>query len=440
MKARIFGVAAALALSGAATHVAGQYRFTDLGALVPGATDSYASGINAGGQVVGSFNLSNGGGGGFLYSNGTAQILTALGVGTGAAAGGPSAINDAGTIAGEVGISGVGCHACVYTNGTLTDLGTLGGAASWAASINDSGQAAGTSETTPGNDSPQDAFLYSNGAVTDLDPLLGGQHESGADAINDAGQVVGSEGANTFVYSNGAVTVIRPVIPSGAAVPGAINDGGQVVGGLSFSDGGHAFLWSAAAGVADLGTLPAPYNHTSTAFGINDSGQIVGNCFSSSSPTGAWTPPHAFLYSNGTMKDLNSLTSAPGFTLCNAGAINASGQIIGNAQVNGVSPPTDIAFLLTPLEPGDANGDGRVDVNNLTIVLTNFGQTGADLEPGRLQRQRHGQRQRPHDRAFQLRLRRERRHRPLLRPRAPFPRAPPRRRRPRPARLPPPPT
>ena len=28
------------------------------------------------------------------------------------------------------------------------------------------------------------------------------------------------------------------------------------------------------------------------------------------------------------------------------------------------------------LPPGDANGDGRVDVNDLTIVLTNFGMTG----------------------------------------------------------------
>ena len=26
--------------------------------------------------------------------------------------------------------------------------------------------------------------------------------------------------------------------------------------------------------------------------------------------------------------------------------------------------------------PGDANLDGRVDINDLTIVLTNFGQTG----------------------------------------------------------------
>ena len=29
-----------------------------------------------------------------------------------------------------------------------------------------------------------------------------------------------------------------------------------------------------------------------------------------------------------------------------------------------------------PQNPGDANGDGKVDINDLTIVLTNFGQAG----------------------------------------------------------------
>ena len=29
------------------------------------------------------------------------------------------------------------------------------------------------------------------------------------------------------------------------------------------------------------------------------------------------------------------------------------------------------------LLPGDANGDGKVDINDLTIVLANFGKTGA---------------------------------------------------------------
>ena len=34
------------------------------------------------------------------------------------------------------------------------------------------------------------------------------------------------------------------------------------------------------------------------------------------------------------------------------------------------------AVAATPILPGDANNDGRVDINDLTIVLTNFGRTG----------------------------------------------------------------
>ena len=33
-------------------------------------------------------------------------------------------------------------------------------------------------------------------------------------------------------------------------------------------------------------------------------------------------------------------------------------------------------FLLTPALPGDANLDGMVDINDLTIVLSHYGQTG----------------------------------------------------------------
>ena len=37
---------------------------------------------------------------------------------------------------------------------------------------------------------------------------------------------------------------------------------------------------------------------------------------------------------------------------------------------------SDLAVAPVAPEPGDANGDGRVDINDLTIVLTNFGKTG----------------------------------------------------------------
>ena len=70
----------------------------------------------------------------------------------------------------------------------MTDLGTLGGTNSYAIAINDRGQVVGYSGTDRGMTGH--AFLYSDGAMTDLG-TLGGAVGSWASAINDRGQVVG---------------------------------------------------------------------------------------------------------------------------------------------------------------------------------------------------------------------------------------------------------
>jgi hypothetical protein len=43
---------------------------------------------------------------------------------------------------------------------------------------------------------------------------------------------------------------------------------------------------------------------------------------------------------------------------------------------------SEYAIAGTPLMPGDANRDGRVDINDLTIVLSNFGKTGVTWSQG----------------------------------------------------------
>ena len=209
------------------------------------------------------------------------------------------AVNDSGEIAGDRNVSGGASHAFLYSNGAMQDLGTLGGASSGAYGINNSGQVVGVAGTAPGSNA-SDAFLYSNGTMTALD----NSGHSSATAINNEGQVVVNVGDSVFLYSNGTKTNITGTAAEGSG--NSINDAGQVVG-YTFGTL-RAFLWSSAAGMSDLGTLAAPYNSGSEALGINLSGQIVGT---------SWDYPlpgdfqyHAFLYSNGTMEDLNNLTSA----------------------------------------------------------------------------------------------------------------------------------
>ena len=68
----------------------------------------------------------------------------------------------------------------------------------------------------------------------------------------------------------------------------------------------------------------------------------------------------------------------------NATAIDDNGDIAGYGH--DASGNTVQAFLLQALLPGDANEDGRVDINDLTIVLANYGQSGRVWVAGRIHR------------------------------------------------------
>ena len=125
----------------------------------------------------------------------------------------------------------VGAQTVKYT---VTDLGTLpGGTQSDAVGLNDNEQVVGYAYTSGG---VQHAFLYSGGSMQDLGTLGGKQVY--ANAINDSGQVVGgitsSDGSrflDAFLYSNGAMQDLNTLLPSssGWTLESAqgINDSGQ---------------------------------------------------------------------------------------------------------------------------------------------------------------------------------------------------------------------
>ena len=91
--------------------------------------------------------------------------------------------------------------------------------------------------------------------------------------------------------------------------------------------------------MTDLGTLAAYYN--SDALGVNANGQAVGLAYNYADIFSS-----AFLYTNGTLTDLNTLIDpSSGWNLEAASAINDNGWIVGDG-VN-LSGQED-AFLLTP--------------------------------------------------------------------------------------------
>jgi probable HAF family extracellular repeat protein len=293
-----------------------KYAITDLGNLT-GNNESEATGINASGQVVG-YSILDGTQHAFLYSNGSMQDLGLWA---------PNGINNNGQIVGSCWSGSMGCdYACVYSNGSMHSVystfeGSYGPGPSYGLAINASGQIVGQARgLTTGNH----AFLYSNGVMQDLGTLgaiVGYGPGSCAYGVNNNGQVVGWGATNTgsddaFLYSNG-LTDLGPGTAYG------INNNGQVVG----NSNGNAFLYSNLI-LTDLGP--------GTAYGINNNGLIVGQN----------SIGDAFLYSNGSMQDLNSLIDPTlGWTLQVATGINDSGQIVGYGDNS--SGKLD-AFLLTP--------------------------------------------------------------------------------------------
>ena len=83
------------------------------------------------------------------------------------------------------------------------------------------------------------------------------------------------------------------------------------------------------------------------------------------------------------MVDLNStaeVVNLGGWTLTEATAISSNGRYVAGYGTSGDGQ--ERAFLLTAVLPGDANLDGTVDINDLTIVLSNYGQTGCSWTQG----------------------------------------------------------
>lgn len=260
-------------------------------------------------------------------------------------------------------VTGHTCRGFVWNDGRMRALPTLGGNNGFATGVNDRGQVVGWAETTvhdPTCKAPQvlqfRAVMWGarSGRARELAPLRG-DSTSAATAINARGQVVGISGAcdvavgefsaaHAVLWDHGRPMDIGNLGGIAWNTPMAINDAGDVAG---FSDlpgdaGGafnaHAFLWTRARGIRDLGTLPG--DQTSQAAGINAQRQVVGvSC--------GETACRAFLWENGVMYDLNTLVGA-GFpdALVSAQDINDDGTITG--RLLQASTGKGFAFVATP--------------------------------------------------------------------------------------------
>jgi probable HAF family extracellular repeat protein len=267
-----------------------------------------------------------------------------------------------------------GCTAFSWQNGVLSALPMLkdakgaAGHNAAAKAINILGQVAGLAENT----TPDSTCPTYNPSPTSLQfqtyqfkPVLWADSEiqplatSGVDAsgkpfndpdgavfsMNDRGQAVGATGTCTgytsfLTYLNSLHATLWEdgflidLGNLGGVVPGIgnfaydINRAGHVVGTSGTSDGSfHAFFWSPATRIQDLGTVAGDV--ASVGLAIDDAGDTGGVSF----PADPNASPRAFIRpEGGAMVDLNTLIPANSelylFSVC---SINSRGEIIGLA-------------------------------------------------------------------------------------------------------------
>jgi probable HAF family extracellular repeat protein len=278
---------------------ASAYTAVDLGTL-SGGTRTYATAINAAGQVVGGSTLPNGDTHAFLWRKG---IMTDLGTLGGHYSEG-FGINNAGQVVGASETADGKVHAFVWDNGIMTDLGTVGNRRSAALDINARSRIVGGADGT--------AILWKRSVIVPLLLPPGGTYCL-AVAINAAGRIVGQctvrNNSRAVLWERGRVSDLGTIGGNPTTATG-INASGAIIG----ISGGHPFLWKRGR-MTDLSTQGAPKGFIPN--GINARGQIAGHY-------GGGYQIHAALWQRGKIVDL-TVPGADSYV----SDINASGQVVG---------------------------------------------------------------------------------------------------------------
>jgi probable HAF family extracellular repeat protein len=202
-------------------------------------------------------------------------------------------------------------------------------------------------------------------------------------ALNNLGELIGNSTYGTcdgsmygFVWNGTAIVPFLPPPPPPGFIVGYdsgatdINDAGQVVGWTSLCCGPpngwtHPFLYSAATGLVDLGSLfgePCPFGggfcpDASRADFVTESGEVFGLSFVPA-PSPLFSRPQPFIYSHGVMRP-TSQTRSPTV------GVNKWGQQVSGSTItdpDGTSHAVP-GYLLT-----DINNRGQLAADDGTFA------------------------------------------------------------------------
>ncbi|GAB3810700.1 hypothetical protein GCM10028820_00690 [Tessaracoccus terricola] len=303
---------------------------------IGGQPNSYASGINGRGDVVGSSQPSgttiDGGGHATLWKSRSSH-------GTAVSSSFPNAqrldIAGNGTIVGNWAMGQPSAFWFAGGNGSNIEHD---GAYSRVGQISDTGTAVLTVQA----EASEVFTVTSPTAATALPTPAGATAPSGT-AISDNGRHVGghaTQGSTTVaaLWSDGVGRLLAGPASASNALISSVNDGGVAVGCATISGTGAALRFAAdgsATRLPALGGFPS-----ACASAINNAGAIAGT---SSTTNG---DSRAVVWVDGAVHDLNALaTRRAGYTLTSVSGINASGQLVGTARL---ADGTHRGFIATP--------------------------------------------------------------------------------------------
>lgn len=247
------------------------YTYTQI--KVPNSTATAAAGINTAGEIVGWYNLSQGGPHGYLYRNATFNFIDYPGASSTVATG----INDSEEIAGYY-TDKTGTHGYTLINGQYTVIDYPGANATFPYAVNASGEIVGYYVD---QNIVSHGFLLSNGTYTSLDAP--GASGTFAQGINSAGDITGNfndaSGEHGFILRNGTYqTIDVPGVASSTGAAGT-NNHDHVVG--TYVDPSLQKVEGFLTNLTKFAKIHDPAGNTTFPYSINDGNVIVGIYFDS---------------------------------------------------------------------------------------------------------------------------------------------------------------
>ena len=295
-----------------------------------------------------------------LLSPDAGRHLTPGGNGTlsaGSAVASPVDVNTAGEVLGSLSV-GTASHAAISLDVVAYDLGTTDNStttSTYPTAINNRGQVVGTESSGGG---ASHGFLWTpdqpNGTTGTMQRLPDGPNgPATASDVNDAGQIVGIDGAAGIVLWESSDVLSLPLpIPGGTVNSCTINQFGQIGGTAADASGlAHAFLWTPASPNGTTGSymlLEAPGSAGGHAVALNDFGQLVV-----STPDGntqLWTPDAP----NGQVGTWVTLMG-PGGAIGGVD-INSRGDVLANGYVDESYNAVIHVYLWRPVTPNGSSG------------------------------------------------------------------------------------